>query len=388
MKRKSVDISLAFAVAILLMGGMIMVFSASSMIAEFMKGNITYFFRKQLLWGAIALIFMVGFSKIDYRHLKRNSWPFLLIVLSILLLAGLFAFGLKSHGARRWYQIGFMRFQPSEFAKLSLIIYVSYYLSVRESKLKDLKKGLLPLAFILGISALLIIAQPDLSTAMMILLITGLLIFLSPIPVKYLLGAALALVPVLVLVMSRSTYQWGRVESWWAALHNPAQAAYQLKQSLIGIVRGGIIGHGLGQSVQKFLFLPDSHTDFIFSIVGEEFGFIGTSLVLFLFLLIFYRGMVITRRAYDKFGRYLALGITLNITLYAFINAGVASALLPTTGLPMPFFSYGGSNLLFLCISMGILLNISRHAGSELDVLLDKNTTHKTMVNQIMMTAE
>lgn len=387
-RRKSVDITLAFAVTVLFVSGMIMVFSASSMLGALTKGSLFFYFKKQLLWGALSIIFMVGFSKIDYRFLKRHSLPLLLTLLSILLLAGLFVIGVKVNGARRWYPIFFMRFQPSEFAKLSLIIYTSYYLSTRETKLKDFKKGLLPLIFVLGIVALLIIVQPDLSTTLMIVLITGLLIFLSPVPVKYLTAAILGMVPVIVLVMSRSAYQWGRVQSWMAALHDPASAAYQIKQSLIGIGRGGLIGKGLGQSVQKFLFLPDSHTDFIFSILGEEFGFLGASFVLLLFLLIFYRGMVIARHTYDKFGRYLAVGITLDITLYAFINAGVASALLPTTGLPMPFFSYGGSNLMFLSIATGILLNISRHTGTELDVLLEKNTTRKTTLNNIVMTAE
>jgi cell division protein FtsW len=389
MKRKSVDIPLAIVVTFLLMSGMIMVFSASSMIAEFnLKKDMFFFFKKQLLWGVISVFFMVGFSKIDYRHLKRHGLPLTLAVLSIVLLAGLFVVGIKSHGARRWYHLFFFRFQPSEFAKIGLIIYTAYYLSTREARLKNLKKGLLPLLSILALAAVLIMAQPDLSTTLMILLITGLMIFLSPVPARYLWGFVLSMVPVLIFVLARSSYQWGRVVGWWAAIHNPADAAYQVRQSLIGIGRGGLLGKGLGQSVQKFLFLPDSHTDFIFSILGEEFGFVGTSFILMMFLFIFYRGMRIARHTHDKFGRYLAVGITLNITLYAFINAGVASALLPTTGLPMPFFSYGGSNLIFLAIATGVLLNISRQAGTDLDVLLDKSSVRKTNINQIIVTAE
>ena len=388
MKRNSVDWILASAVTLLLLMGMIMVFSASSMIANFEYHNMLFFFQKQIIWGAISLIFMVGFSKMDYKILRRHSLPLLLMLLSIVLLVGLFAFGTYSHGARRWYRLGFLRFQPSEFAKISAIIYTAYYLSAKEARLKDWKKGLLPLIALVGFTVLLVYPQPDLSTSLMILIIVGLMIYVSPVPLKHLAAIVLAAVPFAVFTLVRNPYQWGRVHNWWVALHDPAHAAYQLKQSLIGIGRGGILGHGLGQSVQKFLFLPDSHTDFIFSIVGEEFGFIGSTIILLLFLLIFFRGISITRRVHDKFGRYLALGITLNIVLYAFINAGVVSALLPTTGLPMPFFSYGGSSLLFLSIATGILLNISRHTGSELDDLLEKNQTRQLLSKKIVISAE
>ncbi len=388
MKRNSVDWILASAVTLLLIMGLIMVFSASSMIAKFEFGNMMYFFQKQILWGALSLIFMVGFSKIDYKILKRHGLPLGLMLLSILLLAGLFVFGAYSHGARRWYRLAFLRFQPSEFAKISVIIYTSYYLSTKESKLKNWKKGLMPLMALLALTVLLIYPQPDLSTSLMILIIAGCLIFVSPVPLKHLAAIALAAVPFIIFTLVRNPYQWGRVHNWWVALHDPAHAAYQLKQSLIGIGRGGLFGHGLGQSVQKFLFLPDSHTDFIFSIIGEEFGFVGTSIVLFLFLLIFFRGITVARRIHDKFGRYLSLGITLNIVLYAFINAGVVSALLPTTGLPMPFFSYGGSSLLFLSIATGILLNISRHTGNEIDELLEKHNTRQLWSKKIVISAE
>ncbi|RLD15690.1 putative lipid II flippase FtsW [candidate division KSB1 bacterium] len=388
MKRKSVDWILASAVTGLLIMGLIMVFSASSMIAKFEFGNLMFFFQRQILWGAISLISMVAFSKIDYRIFKRHGLPLILMLSSILLLAGLFGFGAYSHGARRWYNLKLMRFQPSELAKLSVIIYTSYYLSAKESRLKDWKKGLLPLITLIGLTVLLIYPQPDLSTSLMILLLAGLLVFVSPVPLKHLAGVALAAVPFAIFALVRNPYQWGRIHSWWVALHNPANAAYQLKQSLIGLGRGGIVGHGLGQSVQKFLFLPDSHTDFIFSIVGEEFGFLGASVILILFLLIFFRGISITRNVHDKFGRYLALGITLNIVLYAFINAGVVSALLPTTGLPMPFFSYGGSSLLFLSVATGILLNISRHTGSEVESIMENNQTRELFSKKIVISAE
>ncbi len=366
MKRPSVDVPLAFAVWMLFVSGLIMVFSASSMIGNFRFGSLTYFFQKQVFWSILALPAMIFVSRFDYRRLKKGNSAFWLVFVSVMLLAGLYVFGHNVNGATRWYNFKVLRFQPTEMAKLSLIIYTSYYLSKRESDLHNLKKGLLPLGMVVGSSVLLILFQPDLSSALMIVLVIGVMIFLSPVPLKHLLGAVLPAIPLVIFVISRKPYQLKRIVGWWNALHDPALAPYQLRQSLIGIGNGGWFGQGLGQSKQKFLFLPDSHTDFIFSILSEEFGYIGVTIVLLLFLLIFYRGIYLARKAPDKFGMYLATGITLNITLYAFINAGVVSALLPTTGLPMPFFSYGGSNLFFMSVAVGILLNISRRSRDAL----------------------
>ncbi len=386
MKRPKVDYLLGGIATFLLFSGMVMVFSASSMVGNFRFGSMTYFFQKQVVWGFLSLFFMMAVSKLDYRWFKRSSRPLLLVAISILLLAGLFVLGTKVNGATRWYNLKLLRFQPTELAKLSLIIYVSYFLAQRERQLQHVKKGLLPIALVVGVSVLLIVAQPDLSSSVMILLIVGVLLLLSPMPLKHLLAVALPAVPVLVFVITRNPYQWDRVVGWWHALQNPGSAPYQLKQSLIGIGNGGFWGQGLGQSKQKFMFLPDSHTDFIFSILGEEFGFIGVGIILLAFLIIFYKGMIIARRSPDKFSMYLAAGITMNITLYAFINAGVVSALLPTTGLPMPFFSYGGSNLLFLSISMGILLNISRHARKDSSWM--SRVEQRTDLNHVILTAD
>ncbi len=386
MKRPTVDYVLATLVTLLLIFGMVMVFSASSMFAERHYQSLTYFFQKQVVWGFVSLFFMMVFSKMDYRWFNRQSRPLILVMVSLMLLAGLFVFGLNIKGATRWYNLKVMHFQPTELTKLSLIIYVSYFLAHRERQLQHIKKGLLPVAMVTGSAVLLIMAQPDLSSSVMILLIVGMLLLLSPMPIKHLLTVSLPAIPVVLFVVRRNPYQWDRVVGWWHALKDPAGAPYQLRQSLIGIGNGGFWGQGFGQSKQKFMFLPDSHTDFIFSIHAEEWGFIGVAVVLIIFLLIFYRGIMIARNAPDKFSMYLATGITMNITLYAFINAGVVSALLPTTGLPMPFFSYGGSNLLFLSISIGILLNISRHAHKESFWM--RRVEKRTDLNHIIMTAD
>lgn len=360
MIRGKVDYILAIATTFLLLTGLIMVFSASSMVANTNFGSLTYFFRKQILWGLLAFVMMLVFSKINYHKLKQNYKPLGLVLLAILLLAGLFMFGIKVNGARRWYHLGLMNFQPSELARIALIIYFAQALSSAKKDLTTFKKGILPLFAILSIVLLLIMLQPDLSTALMIALTTLAMLFVSNVKLRHLAFLISAAVPLVVYKLFNS-YQITRVIDWLNSWNNPLSANYQVKQSLIGLGRGGYWGEGLAQGKQKFLFLPDSHTDFIFSIIGEEFGFIGTSVILLIFMVILFRGLKIVRHTSDAFGKFLALGITINIVLYAFINAGVVSMLLPATGLPMPFISYGGSNLLFLGISMGILLSISRN---------------------------
>jgi len=273
----------------------------------------------------------------------------------------LFAFGVKVNGARRWYSLGLMNFQPSELAKLALILHFAYYLSSSKKNIRNLKDGLLPLMAILFIVMLLIMMQPDLSTSLMVVMICGSILLVSQAKITHLAAFSLPVIPALILLLNRGGYQLNRLWEWLAGLSNPMNAGYQIKQSLIGLGRGGWFGVDLGHSKQKFFFLPDSHTDFIFSIIGEEFGFIGVSFILGVFMFILYRGLHIARRVPDTFGKFLAIGITLNIVLYALINAAVVSMLVPATGLPMPFISYGGSHLLFLGIATGILLNISRH---------------------------
>jgi len=303
---------------------------------------------------------MVVFSNINYKVLKQYKLPEAGIVISIVLLIGLFAFGVRMNGARRWYDLGVGSFQPSELAKLAIIIYFAYYLSSSKKNIRDLKSGLLPLLGILGILMVLIASQPDLSTALMLGVVGGTLLLISRAKISHLAMLSLLLIPALIFGINRQGFRLRRLNEWLAGWENPMNAGYQIKQSLIGLGRGGMFGQSLGQSKQKFLFLPDSHTDFIFSIIGEEWGFIGTTLVLIAFMVIFYRGLVIARRVPDPFGKFLAVGIVLNIVVYALINAAVVSMLIPATGLPMPFISYGGSNLLLLGAAMGILLSISR----------------------------
>ncbi len=363
------DVFLIAAVSLLLTIGLIMVFSASAFVAHERHGSLIFFFRKQIFWGFLCILGIFIFSRLKINFSPKPGFPLYLVLTSIVLLFGLFIWGDVVNGARRWYNLGPASFQPSEFAKLCLIIYFADIFSRKSDLLHDWQKGLLPHLIILGLVLVPIFLQPDLGTVIMITIIIGTMAFLSNVRFKHVLAGSLFLLPLLIIKIRSSSYQFKRIMDWWENLNNPLGSGYQIKQSLIGLGRGGLVGNGVGTSKQKFYFLPDSHTDFVFAIVGEEIGFIGTTLILLLFLVILWRGISIAKRARSPFAQYLAIGVTLNLVLYAFMNAAVTTMLVPTTGIPMPFISYGGSSLLFTGIMIGLLINIAR------------NSEHATMVS-------
>jgi cell division protein FtsW len=358
--KPSYDRVLAVSVLFLIIIGLLMVFSASSMVGNYKYGSMIFFFGKQITFVVLSLFVMGISTRFNYQKLSKNRWPLFLILFSIILLAGLFVFGYEVNNALRWYNFLGIRFQPSEFAKLALIIYTAHFLSSRNEKLGELVSGILPLLLVIASLFILIMFQPDLSTAMVTGVIIASMMFISRMKFKHILGIVASLIPFVIYLLKTKGYQISRVKAWLKAWENPADAEYQIRQSLIGLGQGGFIGQGIGNSKQKFSFLPESHTDFIFSIVGEEFGFIGTSIILILFLLIFIRGIRIANQTANPFGKFLAVGLTLNIVVFAFINAAVVTMLVPVTGLSMPFLSYGGSNLIFMGLSVGILQSIVR----------------------------
>jgi cell division protein FtsW len=358
--KPSYDRVLAVSVLFLIIIGLLMVFSASSMVGNYKYGSMIFFFGKQITFVVLSLFVMGISTRFNYQKLSKNRWPLFLILFSIILLAGLFVFGYEVNNALRWYNFFGIRFQPSEFAKLALIIYTAHFLSSRNEKLGELVSGILPLLLVIASLFILIMFQPDLSSAMVTGVIIASMMFISRMKFKHILGIVASLIPFVIYLLKTKGYQISRVKAWLKAWENPADAEYQIRQSLIGLGQGGFIGQGIGNSKQKFSFLPESHTDFIFSIVGEEFGFIGTSIILILFLLIFIRGIRIANQTANPFGKFLAVGLTLNIVIFAFINAAVVTMLVPVTGLSMPFLSYGGSNLIFMGLSVGILQSIVR----------------------------
>jgi cell division protein FtsW len=358
MKKQRNDLLLIIAVTTLLTIGLIMVFSASAVVAEEKHGSLIYFAQKQIIWGFFCVLAIFVFSRVKYTNLARENYPIIFIVTAIIFLLGLFIWGDKVNGARRWYNIGIASFQPSEFAKIVLII---YFADIFTPVLRNWKKGLLPHLLIFLSISIPIFYQPDLGTVLMLSLTISTMIILSNIRFKHLLAGVIFIIPALFIKIQTSGYQSNRLTSWFDNISNPLGSGYQIKQSLIGLGSGGFWGSGPGTSKEKFFFLPDSHTDFVFSILGEEFGYIGTTLVLILFLLILWRGIYIAKRAPNTFGKFLAIGLTMNLVLYCFVNVAVVTMLIPTTGIPIPFISYGGSSLLFSGITVGILMNISRY---------------------------
>lgn len=387
MKKRKNDGFLVGAVTILLTFGMIMVFSASAAVANENFGSPVYFFLKQILWGFLCFVAIFIFSRFDYNNFTQNGFPQLGMLVAILLLVAVLIWGDIVNNARRWFVFGFISFQPSELAKLAVIIYFADIFSRKENQLRDWKKGLLPHIVVFSLVLVPVFLEPDLSTTIMIVLIVSTMAFLSNIRMKHVLAGLVLIIPAILLKVNLTDVQNSRIASWIENISNPFGSGYQIKQSLIGLGRGGITGVGLGASKQKYHFLPESHTDFVFSIIGEEFGFIGTTIVLILFLIILWRGIAIARRAKNPFGQFLAVGLTMSLVLYAFINASVVTMLLPTTGLPMPFISYGGSSLLFVGVTVGILNNISKqtHLKSFEERISDTNEKQRSLRQTLIM---
>ena len=356
-----VDWLILLPVAGLLMFSVAFVYSASSTFAEAKLGSSEQLFWNHAIRVLLGIVLMIGVSRIHYRFWERSSAVGVLISIGFLLLVLLM--GTEIKGASRWIKLGPINFQPSELAKYALVLHVAVLLSARRALIRDWRKSLVPvMAWTLPI-CVLIALQPNMSTATVIFTIVLSMLFLAdvrPLHLITIMGAS-ALVGGLYAVSAE--YRLKRLMTFFGMDGADPAVAYQLDQALIAFGNGGILGVGPGQSRQRDWFLPESHSDFIFSIVGEEYGFLGVSLLVGCFVLIVWRGFGIARKAPDSFGRLLAGGITTTLGLYAFVNAGVTCGLLPTTGLPMPFISYGGTSVFFSAIAVGILLNISSHSG-------------------------
>ena len=309
---------------------------------------------------SIAALF-VGLS-IPYSIYKKFTKPALIV--AVLFLAVTFVLGGETKGAVRWLRFGGLGFQPSEFAKFALLFHISLLMAKKGEQIRDFKKGFLPIIIWIGVVTALVLAQPNLSTGMMLFALTIILLFVGHVRMTHLLGmilVAACLFALYVLFMAyvlKRPYQLERIMHF---VHGDpkGQHNYQLWQGIIGFGNGGLFGVGPGESRQRDLFLPESYNDFVYSIVGEEYGLLGTLLVLGAFLFVMLRGFRIAKHAKEDFARFLAVAIASTITLYALVNASVALGLLPTTGLPMPFISYGGSSLMLSAFSIGVLLNIS-----------------------------
>ncbi len=341
------------------------VYSASASFADVKFGSSEKLFVNHAVRILIAFVLLIVFAKIDYHHLREFTRPFL--VLAILCLVYVVAMELRVKGAARWIHLGFIRFQPSELAKFALLFHLAGLLAERRFEIRDFKRGILPSLIWTCMICVLIAIQPNLSTSLVIFLLSFTLIFLAGARIWHMgLIGVCSLVAAGVFAVG-AEYRMQRINSFMNNGGDDAltPARYQLEQALLAFGNGGLFGVGPGQSHQRDWFLPEPFGDFIYSIVGEEYGYLGTVLILVAFSVILWRGLVVARRAPDDFGFFLASGITLTLAAYACVNAGVTCGLLPTTGLPMPFISYGGSSVIFSAMAVGVLLNVSKHAQRQ-----------------------
>jgi cell division protein FtsW len=359
-ERRPPDALLLVAAGLLTAVGIVMVFSASSAVAYTQFHDAAYYLKRELLWATFGVLALLVGVRLDYTKL-RPAAPWIFAIAVALLVAVLVPkLGLIEGGARRWLALRFFTFEPSEFAKLALIIFLAYVFSSHADGARSFSRGGFQALFAVGLCFVLVMREPDLGTASLYLLTTFVMLFVAGAPlVQLALGTAIA-VPALVAIVYTTPYLRTRFLSFLHPERYPATTGYHILQSLYALGSGGLFGLGLGQSRQKFGYLPAQHTDFIFSIIGEELGFIGAVAVITLFVLFAYRGIRVAMRAEDRFGFYLAVGITIAIVLQALINVGVVTASWPVTGVPLPFISYGGTSLVITLFSVGLLASVSR----------------------------
>lgn len=357
---RNVRLNLFTVSIVLICIGIVMIYSASSIYAWERYKDGMFFLKRHVIFLLIGIILAFFTMSVDYRKFKSFAKPLLVISLVLLVLVLVPGIGREVSGARRWFRFKFISFQPSELANLAVIIYIADFISRKGNMIKAFVKGFLPPMCVLGFCALLVLMQPDLGTTLAISIVVFVMLFIAGVRLSYLLSLILASLPVLYMLIFSVPYRRMRILSFLNPWLDPKGSGFQIIQSQIALGSGGIFGVGLGQSRQKLFYLPAAHTDFIFSIIGEELGLIGTLTVIILFIIFIRQGAKIIKNAQDKFGYFLALGLVLMISLKAAINIGVSCGILPTKGLPLPFISYGGSSFILDMVSVGILLNIAR----------------------------
>jgi len=360
------DRVLLYAVFGLVIFGLIMIASAGIGYARVRFGDEYFFFKRQLLFGVLpGLLLMAIIRNIDYKIWKKLSVPFFFVSIVFLVLVFVPGIGTKIYGASRWVQFGPFSFQPAEMLKISLILYLAAWLEGKKDMVDDFYEGLIPFAMIVALVSFLLIKQPDIGTLGATILIAMSVFFASGAKVSHMfLMGATGLASLFVLIKFES-YRMNRLLVFLNPELDPRGIGYQINQALLAIGSGGIFGVGLGHSLQKFNYLPEPVGDSIFAIIGEELGMLGESALIFLFIVLAVRGFKIAKNAPDAFGRLTAVGIVSWIVFQAFINIAAISGLIPLTGIPLPFISYGGTSIVFLLAGIGILLNISKQASQN-----------------------
>lgn len=369
MPKKACDYPILFSVLLLISIGIIMVFSASYNYAIDNYHDGYYFFKHQLMWAVLGFAVMVFMMNYDYHKLERWAKPSLIFSILLLLLVFIPGVGATLNQATRWIKVGPVTVQPAEIAKIALVLYMANSLSQKNEAVKTFSKGIVPYLLIAGIFFVIIVQQPNLSTALTIVIICLIMLFVAGTNLGQLGllvgGAGVAAAYVLLSGIISDTYWYKRITSFLDPFQDPTDTGYQVVQSLYALGSGGLWGVGLGNSRQKQFYLPIPQNDFIFSIIGEELGFIGATAILLLFLFLIWRGLRVAITAKDSFGRLLATGIVTIVAVQVIMNVAVVTSSMPPTGVPMPFISSGGSSLVISMASMGILLNISKYCGVE-----------------------
>jgi cell division protein FtsW len=368
LQRGGFDLTFFVLVMIILMFGLVMMFSASYAYAYYNENQDSFFFiKKQALWAVLGVIIMLIVTRIDYHWLHKIAYGVLGVTYMLLAVVLVMPAG-NTKDIHRWIILGPINFQPSEIAKFAVVLVFAHLISKNYNKMKSVKYGVVPFLLVLGSIAALMLKEPHVSGTLLILIIGFSLMLIGGTPMKWFaggFGAACAAVAGIVLFTPFISYAKGRLDYWLDPNSDPTGAGWQTLQSLYGIGSGGLMGLGLGNSRQKYLYISEPQNDFVFAIVCEELGFIGATIVILLFALLVWRGFVIAMRSPDKFGAMLAVGLTTQVGLQALLNIAVVTNTIPNTGISLPFFSYGGTSLVMLLFEMGIILSVSRFSSIE-----------------------
>jgi cell division protein FtsW len=358
------DKVLFIATLLLVCASVVMVWSASAVVAMERYDQPYYFLTKQTMWAALGFAVLAVAMRVDYRLYKHDAFVWgLLAVVGVMLVAVFFSPTINS--TRRWLGIGGLGIQPSELAKIAAVLFTALVLERRMHRINEVSYSLAPIAIVVGAICALIFFQPDYGTMLSLLAIVAMMVFAAGLHYKYIAAVAALGIPALAFMLLTEDYRRERLLAFLDPWADPLGKGFQIIQSLIAVGTGGIGGKGLMGGVQKLFYLPEPHTDFIFAVIGEELGLIGTSAVLVCFGVIAWRGLRIAMRAEDTFGSLVAIGLTTMICVQAFVNMSMVLALMPTKGIPLPFVSNGGSSLLISLLGAGLLLNISQHESAD-----------------------
>ncbi len=359
------DINLLFPVLLLVGAGIVMVYSASSAVALNKFGTDYHFLKRQAFFSMLGIVILMGCRHFPLKLLCSLTYPLLLLALIFLMVLHIPGLGVSAGGAVRWLHLGNFTFQPAEFTRFALILYLAYSMSKKRDRLEDFYVGFLPHVLVLCILSGLILLQPDFGSVIILGIITWTMMFVGGVRLKHLLSSLLVMIPIASVFLVSATYRIERLISFWDPWQHATSGGYQIIHSLKAFGTGGLWGVGVGKGYQKLFYLPEPHTDFIFSVIGEELGLAGVLVILALYILVIFKGIKIAMDVKDTFASFLALGLTTAIGLQVCVNMGVALALLPTKGLTLPFLSYGGTSLILSMASVGFLMNINAVASDQ-----------------------